>query len=96
MSLKKLTDSIHKEAEHTKWSLLLISGNMTNHQYGQYLYHQLQIYSALESRAAELQIFNNHKIINNIKPNIFDLLIENIPTNIKIKSRKISKSIKLT
>ena len=67
MSLKKLTDSIHKKAEQTKWSQLLISGNMTNHQYGQYLYNQLQIYSALESRAAELQIFNNHKIINNIK-----------------------------
>ena len=47
---------------------------------------------ALSMLASELK----EKIINNIKPNIFDLLIENIPTNIKIKPRKISKSIKLT
>ena len=35
------------------------------------------------------------QIINNIKPNIFDLLIENIPLNKNTKPRKISKTVKL-
>tara|TARA_B100000674_G_scaffold478806_1_gene476371 strand:+ start:306 stop:908 length:603 start_codon:yes stop_codon:yes gene_type:complete len=67
MSLKKLTDSIHKEAEQTKWSKLLVSGNMAAHQYGQYLYNQLQIYSALESRAHNLGLFQKYPMLNNIK-----------------------------
>ena len=67
MSLKKLTDSIHKEAEQTKWSKLLVSGNMTAHQYGQYLYNQLQIYSALESRAHNIGLFQKYPKLNNIK-----------------------------
>ena len=67
MSLKKLTDSIHREAEQTKWSKLLVSGNMTAHQYGQYLYNQLQIYSALESRANSLGMFTQYEMLNNIK-----------------------------
>lgn len=70
MSLKKLTDSIHREAEQTKWSKLLVSGNMTAHQYGQYLYNQLQIYSALESRANSLGMFNQYKPLNNIKRSV--------------------------
>jgi hypothetical protein len=32
------------------------------------------------------------QIINNIRPNIFDLIIKNIPTN-KTKPRKIRKKI---
>ena len=67
MSLKKLTDSIHKEAEQTKWSKLLVSGKMSAKQYGQYLYNQLQAYSALESRANDLGLFNSYKMLNNIK-----------------------------
>ena len=67
MSLKKLTDSIHKEAEQQKWSKLLVSGKMSADQYGQYLYNQLQIYSALESRANDLGLFNQYKMLNNIK-----------------------------
>lgn len=67
MSLKKLTDAAHREAEQTKWAQLLISGDMTNRQYGQYLYNQLQIYSALESRAHELKLFTKYPILNNLK-----------------------------
>ena len=67
MSLKKLTDSIHKEAEQQKWSKLLVSGKMSANQYGQYLYNQLQMYSALESRANDLGLFNQYKMLNNIK-----------------------------
>ena len=33
------------------------------------------------------------QIINNIKPNIFDLMIKNIPANKKTKARKISKNV---
>jgi len=67
MSLKKLTDAAHRKAEQSKWAQLLISGNMTNHQYGQYLHNQLMIYSALESRAHELGLFVKHPILNKIK-----------------------------
>ena len=67
MSLKKLTEPIHTEAEKTKWSKLLISGKMNIHQYGQYLYNQLQIYSALESRAADLGLFTQYPKLNDIK-----------------------------
>ena len=67
MSLKKLTDAAHREAEQTKWAQLLISGDMTNRQYGQYLYNQLQIYSALEARAHELKLFSKYPILNNLK-----------------------------
>ena len=67
MSLKMLTDSIHRKAEQTKWAQLLVSGNMSNKQYGQYLYNQLQIYSALESRAHNLGLFQKYKMLNNIK-----------------------------
>ena len=35
------------------------------------------------------------QIINNIKPNMFDLLIENISTNKNTKPRKINKNLKL-
>lgn len=67
MSLKKLTDSIHKEAEQTKWSQLLVSGNATEDQYGQYLYNLLYIYGSLESRAAEVGIFKENPILKWIK-----------------------------
>lgn len=62
MSLKLLTASIHKEAEEMKWSKLLVSGDMTRKQYGQYLYNQLQIYSALENRAHELGFFKKYPL----------------------------------
>lgn len=66
MSLKKLTDSAHRKAEQSKWAQLLISGTMTNRQYGQYLYNQLQAYSALETRAHELNLFNKYPILKSI------------------------------
>jgi len=67
MSLKKLTDSIHRKAEQTKWSQLLVSGNMTHEQYGQYLYNLLYIYSALETKANELNIFKDYPLLKNIQ-----------------------------
>jgi heme oxygenase len=67
MSLKLLTASIHKEAEEMKWSKLLVSGNMTRKQYGQYLYNQLQIYSALENRAFELGFFKKYPFFYGIR-----------------------------
>jgi len=75
MSLKKLTDSIHKEAEQTKWSQLLVAGNINEHQYGQYLYNLLHIYSTLETRANDLGIFKNQdlKWIRRVLPLYLDL-----------------------
>ena len=67
MSLKKLTDSIHKRAEQMPWAKHMLAGNMTNRQYGQYLYNQLQIYSALENRAAELRLFIDHPVLEKIR-----------------------------
>jgi len=67
MSLKLLTASIHKEAEEMKWSKLLVSGNITSKQYGQYLYNQLQIYSALENRAFELDFFTKYPLFDDMK-----------------------------
>jgi heme oxygenase len=67
MSLKKMTDSIHKEAEQTKWSKLLVSGNITEDQYGQYLYNLLHIYSTLENRANEHGIFKENPDIKWIR-----------------------------
>ena len=66
MSLKKLTDSAHQKAEQSKWAQLLVSGNMTNRQYGQYLYNQLQAYSALEARANELKLFIKYPVLKSI------------------------------
>jgi heme oxygenase len=66
MSLKKLTESAHRKAEQSKWAQLLISGDMTNRQYGQYLYNQLQAYSALETRANELKLFAKYPILKKV------------------------------
>ena len=66
MSLKKLTESAHRKAEQSKWAQLLISGDMTNRQYGQYLYNQLQVYSALEARANELNLFSKYPILKKV------------------------------
>jgi len=67
MSLKKLTDSIHKEAEQTKWSKLLISGNINEDQYGQYLYNLLYIYGSLETKAFEYRLFRENPDLKWIK-----------------------------
>jgi heme oxygenase len=58
MSLKKMTDSIHRKAEQTKWAQLLVSGNMSAEQYGLYLYNQSFIYSSLESRISDLNLLD--------------------------------------
>lgn len=67
MSLKKLTESIHKKAEETKWSQLLVSGDMNCSQYGQYLYNLLFIYSALEGKAAQHGVFKDHPNLKDIQ-----------------------------
>ena len=67
MSLKKLTESIHKKAEQTKWSQLLVSGNMNCAQYGQFLYNLLYIYSVLETKADQYQIFKDYPVLKDIR-----------------------------
>ena len=66
MSLKKLTEAAHQKAEQSKWAQLLVSGNMTQRQYGQYLYNQLQVYSALEAQANKLDMFTKYPILKSV------------------------------
>ena len=67
MSLKKLTDSIHKKAEQTKWSQHLVSGNITEDQYGQYLYNLSYIYSTIENGANKYGLFKENPDLKWIK-----------------------------
>ena len=57
-NLKQLTNDIHRKAEKKPWAKLLVSGDMEPIQYGTYLWNQLGIYSALENRALEKNIFD--------------------------------------
>lgn len=51
MSLKELTQEKHDIAETLEFSKLLLSGNITNEQYGRYLYQMMLVYNGLEGVA---------------------------------------------
>ena len=50
MSLKKLTQSKHSNAERSWFASLMMSGKITNEQYSLYLKQQYKCYEALENR----------------------------------------------
>lgn len=50
MSLKKLTQSNHSNAERSWFASLMMSGKITNEQYSLYLKQQFKCYEALENR----------------------------------------------
>ena len=50
MSLKKLTQSKHSNAERSWFAALMISGKISNKQYAVYLKQQFECYNALEKR----------------------------------------------
>lgn len=53
MSLKELTKQAHADAEQTGFAKLLLSGDITEKQYAQYLLQMLEVYMALEYCAVE-------------------------------------------
>lgn len=58
MALRDLVKDVHTEAEDSPFAKLLMSGNITQHQYALYLYQQKYIYEALEARADHLGILD--------------------------------------
>jgi len=58
MSLRELTKDIHKVAEQTKFSGLLVTGRVTKEQYRRYLYQLTAIYGPIEFSTKLQGIFN--------------------------------------
>lgn len=54
MTLKEITHDLHRAAERTAFSRLLVSGKITPQQYAQYLYQMALVYSAIETGAREV------------------------------------------
>jgi heme oxygenase len=67
MPLKKMTREVHEEAENTKWSKLLVSGKMTDEQYGQYLYNMQHIYETIENTLGAHDFWSKHPILIDIQ-----------------------------
>lgn len=49
MSLREITKDLHHEAELTKFAKLLLSGKIESHDYANYLFQLIMIYSIIES-----------------------------------------------
>ena len=65
MSLKKLTNSKHSNAERSWFASLMMSGKITNEKYSVYLKQQFECYNALENRFQ-----NINQSISNIPENL--------------------------
>ena len=65
MSLKKLTNSKHSNAERSWFASLMMSGKISNEQYSVYLKQQFECYNALENRFQ-----NINQSISNIPENL--------------------------
>ncbi len=48
MSLKEITQDLHREAERTEFAKLLLSGKITKKDYANYLYQMIIIYASIE------------------------------------------------
>lgn len=57
MSLKELTKQKHTDAERTAFAKLLLSGNISEKQYAQYLFQMMEVYSVLEAVSAHAGLF---------------------------------------
>ena len=60
MSLRKLTQSKHSNAERSWFASLMMSGKITNKQYSLYLKQQYKCYEALENR---FNIINDSSVV---------------------------------
>lgn len=58
MSLKEITKDLHTEAEKTAFAKLLLSGNIDQDTYANYLYQMLAVYDAIEFSAVEQGVFD--------------------------------------
>ena len=65
--LRDLVKEVHQEAENSPFAQLLMSGNISNNQYANYLYQQEAVYTALERRADELGLLNDIQSIRRAK-----------------------------
>lgn len=59
MSLKEITKDLHTEAEKLPFTKLLLSGNITNEQYANFLFQLLPIYESIENGAKEQRLFDS-------------------------------------
>ena len=51
MGLKELTKEVHQDAERQEFVKTLMSGNMSDEMYAEFLYNQHAIYNLLEACA---------------------------------------------
>jgi heme oxygenase len=58
-TLREQIKEKHDEAEKTKFTQLLLSGNIPKEVYAEYLYNQYECYNALEKKATELGILKD-------------------------------------
>ena len=58
-TLREQIKTQHDIAEKTKFSELLLSGNIPKEVYAEYLYNQYECYKALENKATELGLLKN-------------------------------------
>lgn len=59
MALRDLVKDVHNQAENSPFAKLLVSGEIPEIQYANYLYQQKQKYRALENRADDLGILKD-------------------------------------
>lgn len=59
MSLKEITKDLHTDAEHTKFAKELLSGNITQESYTNYLYQMLLVYGPIEFGCKIQGFFDN-------------------------------------
>lgn len=59
MSLREYTKDLHIEVEKTEFSKLLLSGNISNEQYANYLCQILLVYNPIEFGSKILGVLDN-------------------------------------
>lgn len=67
MSLKEITQDLHHEAETTKFSQLLLSGEISKEDYRNYLYNLLAIYDPIEWYSNRQGFFTNLKSLPRLR-----------------------------
>lgn len=59
MSLREITQDLHKEAETSAFAKKILKGQATKEEYATYLYNLLAIYDPIEFSAKRQGLFNN-------------------------------------
>jgi heme oxygenase len=66
MSLKDITKDLHTAAEKTKFAKKLVTGDLTQEEYANYLYQMLAVYDPIEFYCRHLGMLGNLKGIERI------------------------------